>query len=64
MPSIICDGHIVYGRLSREGERRGVIRCVFRRVLDENDEVVYTILLIIRNDEKDLGKYLAEFQEM
>ena len=46
------------------GERGGVIRRIIFRVLDDTDEVMYLVLLVVRNDEEDLGKHLAEFRKM
>ena len=46
------------------GEFGGVIRHVSWRILDDTDKVVDSVFLVIRNDEEDLGQYIAEFHEV
>ena len=55
---------LVYVRFYVAGECVGVILRVCCRVLNDPNEVMDTVLLVVRNEEEDLGKDLTEFREM
>ena len=58
---VVLNGHIVNFGIPWTAERGGVICCVCCRVLYNPDEVVYTVLLVVRDDEEDFKKNLKEF---
>ena len=46
------------------GEHGSVIRFVRRRVLNDFNKITDGVLLVIINDEEDLGDFLTEFHKM
>ena len=61
---VVRDGCIIYGRLLVPGGRGSVKYCVCCRVFYETNEVLHSILIIVRNDKEYFLKYLTEFCEM
>ena len=61
---VFPNGRIGDGGFLGEGERGGVIRHVGHQILNESDKLMDGVLLVVRNDEEDLGKYLMEFIKM